>query len=69
MEDEYLCLNKLSFWKDYLDETDCPDADLEYELSEALLDASDLIFEVRKKYCGFRNILIFAKEHPEEEDE
>lgn len=71
MNDIYSDIDALEkvFWKDFVDETDCPDADLEYELYEALLDASALIKEVKMKYGGFRSILIFAKEHPEEEDE
>ena len=58
-----------SFWKDYMNETDYMDEELEYELNEALLDASALISTVKSKYYGYRVILRYAKEHPEEEDE
>ena len=58
-----------AFWKDFMDESDCADSELEYQLSEALLDASALMTEVRNKYYGYRVILQYAKEHPKEEDE
>ena len=58
-----------AFWIDFMDESDCTDEDYEYELSEALLDASALMTEVRNKYYGYRVILQYAKEHPKEEDE
>lgn len=58
-----------AFWKDFMDKTDCSDEELEYELNEALLDASAMISTVRSKYYGYRVILQYAKEHPEEEDE
>lgn len=58
-----------AFWKDFMDESDCTDEDYEYELNEALADALALISEVRSKYYGYRVILQYAKEHPEEKDE
>ena len=58
-----------AFWKDFMDESDITDEDYEYELNEALADALALISEVRSKYYGYRVILQYAKEHPEEEDE
>ena len=57
-----------AFWKDFMDESDITDEDYEYELNEALAGALALISEVRSKYYGYRVILQYAKEHPEEED-
>lgn len=57
------------FWKDYLDDSSCPDVDLEFVQNEALFEAFDLIYKVRKKYYGYKVILMYAKEHPEAKDE
>lgn len=56
-----------AFWKDFMYESDYTDEELEYELNEALYDASALITEVRNKYDGYRIILQYANEHPGED--